>query len=122
MTPAQMTAKCTNACQYEDPRDQCDVCQAAAALTAAIAAHQQAEQQIAMLTSELAAIANVVGEPYALDGLPLVERVVLLRKQLDADEQRCETWRNEVATLTTERDEAQRLADIYGDGIAEWRP
>jgi hypothetical protein len=45
--------------------------------------------------SELAAIGRIVGVPYGLDGLPVVERVVMLKVQLQFDDLRCRVWEAE---------------------------
>lgn len=64
---------------------------------------------------EIAAIAKVAGTPYQWDGLPLVERVVLLRKQLDADEARVRGWQEEVeaAKLRVQSTEQERFNEDH---------
>ena len=59
------------------------------------------------LTQQLEAIDKIVG-PQGLPELPLVERAVLMRKQMDADDDRCRVWKAEVETLT------QQVAELTG--------
>jgi hypothetical protein len=89
----------------------------AADRAAAAPAPEGLAEENARLRSELEAIEKIVRAPYGWDGLPLVERVVLLRQQLEADDARCKTWEAEAKALRAypalSDDTLREMADAF---------
>ena len=63
---------------------------------------REAATHIETIESQLEAINKVIGTPYGHEGMPLVERVILRRKQMDEDDARCELWRAELVKVRQE--------------------
>jgi len=63
-------------------------------------------------TQQLEAIDKIVG-PQGLPELHLVERAVLMRKQMDADDDRCRVWKAEVETLTQQVAELREMSAAH---------